>query len=71
VRSGNWKLHANKGKPTQLYNLESDIGEKKNIMKSHPEVVEKLNGYLKAFAKEIADNSRPAGFVENAKPLSK
>ncbi len=71
VRSGKWKLHTNKGKPTQLYDLESDIGEKTNIIKSHPEVVKKLNGHLKSFAADIADNSRPAAFVANAKPLSK
>lgn len=71
VRSGQWKLHANNGKPTQLYDLESDIGEKTNVIKSHPEVVKRLNGHLKEFAKDIAGNSRPAAFVENPKPLSK
>lgn len=71
VRSGKWKLHANKGRPTQLYDLENDIGEKNNVIKSHPAVVKRLNGHLKAFASEIADNCRPAAFVENPKPLSK
>ncbi len=70
VRSGKWKLHTNKGKPTQLYDLDSDIGEKKNLIKSNPEVVQRLNGYLKSFAKELADNSRPAAFVKNPNPLS-
>lgn len=70
VRSGKWKLHTNKGRPTQLYDLESDIGEKKNVIQSHPEVVRRLNGHLTAFAGDIADNSRPAAFVENPKPLS-
>lgn len=71
VRSGKWKLHANKGKPTQLYDLENDIGEQKNLVQSNPQVVQRLVGYLNAFKKDIADNSRPAGFVENPKPLSK
>jgi len=71
VRVGKWKLHVNKGRPTQLYDLESDIGEKNNVIKSNPEVVRRLNGHLKAFAKDIAENSRPAAFVKNAKPLSK
>ena len=71
VRSGNWKLHWNKQRPTQLYNLETDIGEQTNLIKSEPEVVKRLLGYLKSFEKEIAGNSRPAAFVENAKPLSK
>jgi arylsulfatase A-like enzyme len=71
VRSGKWKLHQNKGKPAQLYNLETDIGEKKNLIKVEPEVAERLKGYLVRFAKDIAENSRPAAFVENPKPLSK
>ncbi|PHS03963.1 MAG: hypothetical protein COA78_17125 [Blastopirellula sp.] len=71
VRSGKWKLHTNKGKPTQLYDLENDIGEKKNVIQSNPEVVQRLERYLKAFAKDIAENSRPAAFVKNPKPLSK
>jgi len=71
VRSGKWKLHTNKGRPTQLYDLENDIGEKTNVIKSHPEVVQRLNGHLKAFAIDIAENSRSAAFVDNPKPLSK
>ena len=71
VRSGKWKLHTNKGKATQLYDLESDIGEKKNVIQSNPQVVERLKGYLSAFANDIAENSRPAAFVKNPKPLSK
>ena len=70
VRSGNWKLHTNQGTPTQLYDLDSDIGETTNLIKSHPEVVKRLQTRLQAFAKDIADNSRPAAFVENPKPLS-
>lgn len=71
VRSGKWKLHVNKGKPTQLYDLENDIGEKKNVLKANPKVSRRLLGYLKAFAKDIAKNNRPAAFVKNPKPLSK
>ena len=71
VRSGKWKLHTKKGKPSELYDLESDIGEKQNVIKSHPEIVVSLNDYLKRFAKDIAENNRPAAFVENPKPLSK
>jgi arylsulfatase A-like enzyme len=71
VRSGKWKLHWNKGKPTQLYDLEADIGEKKNVIKAEPEVVRKLTGYLQEFEKDIAENNRPAAFVKNPQPLSK
>lgn len=71
VRSGKWKLHTRNGKPAQLYDLEKDIGEKTNVIDSNPEVVERLVQHLKTFAKDIADNSRPAAFVEHPKPLSK
>lgn len=71
VRSGRWKLHTSKGRPAQLYDLENDIGEKNNVINSNPEVVQRLNAHLKAFAGNIANNSRPAAFVQNPKPLSK
>ena len=71
VRSGKWKLHANNGKPTQLYDLENDIGEKENRLKAQPKVVQRLTASMKEFAQEIAENSRPAAFVKNPKPLSK
>ena len=70
VRSGKWKLHAHRGRPTQLYDLEIDIAEKDNVIKSHPEVAQRLHGLMKAFAKDVAENNRPAAFVENPKPLS-
>ncbi|MEM1294478.1 MAG: sulfatase [Verrucomicrobiota bacterium] len=70
VRSGKWKLFWNKGKPAQLYNLETDIGEKTNLLKSEPEIVQQLTGFLKAFEQDIASDHRPAAFVDNPKPLS-
>ena len=71
VRMGKWKLHTKNGNPKQLFDLEQDLKEKTNLFKSHPEIVKNLNARLKAFAKEIAANKRPAGYVENPKPLSK
>ncbi len=71
VRSGKWKLHAMKGKAAQLYDLEADIGEKMNVLQANPKVAERLMGHMTEFAKDIAENSRPAAFVENPKPLSK
>jgi arylsulfatase A-like enzyme len=70
VRSGKWKLHAEDGKPTQLYDLQADIGEKKNVLKDNPTVAERLSKYMADFAKDIAENNRPAAFVKNPKPLS-
>lgn len=71
VRSGKWKLHTKKGRPVQLYNLEDDIGEKQNLIASNPETVKRLKELMQKFADDIAENSRPAAFVKNPKPLAK
>ncbi|MEM7602763.1 MAG: sulfatase-like hydrolase/transferase, partial [Verrucomicrobiota bacterium] len=70
VRSGNWKLHTTQGKPKELYDLKTDIGEKKNMLSAHPDVADRLAALMKEFSQDIAKNHRPAAFVENAKPLS-
>ncbi len=56
VRSGKWKL---KGK--ELYDLEADISETKNVADAHPEVVTRLKDRLAAYKADLAKNSRPAG----------
>jgi arylsulfatase A len=56
VRSGKWKLL--KG---ELYNLESDIAESKNVAKDHPEVANRLQALLDAHKKDLAENFRPHG----------
>jgi len=52
VRMGDWKgirLNANKKPdgPIELYNLKTDIGEKQNIVDKHPDVVAKIEQYMK------------------------
>jgi arylsulfatase A len=52
VRMGDWKgvrLNANKKPdgPIELYNLKTDIGEKNNIADKHPDIVAKIEGYMK------------------------
>ncbi|MBN2316566.1 MAG: sulfatase [Sedimentisphaerales bacterium] len=61
VRKGKWKLLLPNRKNyysyvkdrgsegMELYNLESDIGEKNNVVKQHPEIVSELLGLIKAF----------------------
>jgi len=79
VRSGKWKLHlampqgrGEKGAPTSaLFDLEADIGEKTDVLADHPEVAERLRGYVRAFKEDLAQNGRPAAFVDNPKPLAK
>lgn len=74
VRSGKWKLHL--GGPNQqgggkaLYNLEADIGETTNVLAQHPEVVQRLLAFAKAYNEDMKQNSRAAGRVENPKPLT-
>ncbi len=78
VRSGKWKLHLRTAKGKRaglsslaLYDLEADIGEKTNVLAEHPDIEERLLSYVKAFEAELAQNSRPAAFVDSAKPLTK
>jgi arylsulfatase A-like enzyme len=85
VRSGKWKLHlgkatgtanAKRGKGSSspimaLYDLESDMGERTNLLESNPEVAERLRSYAKSFEAELAQNSRPAGVAKNPKTLTK
>jgi len=78
VRAGDWKLHLElprRGKnpgpaKSALYNLKEDIGEQNDVLQSYPDVEERLRAYAKAFEEELAQNSRPAGFVDHPKPLS-
>lgn len=78
VRSGKWKLHIaittgnkRKRRKAALFNLETDIGEKKNLISENPDVVKRLLALVAVFKKELAQNSRKAAFVKNPKPLSK
>src|SRR6185295_9288202 len=47
VRMGDWKAirHKQKG-PVELYNLSSDLSEKKNVASDHPEIVEKITNLM-------------------------
>jgi len=48
VRMGNWKaVRQQLGQPLELYDLKTDIGEKNNVAEKHPEVVAKIEDYLK------------------------
>jgi arylsulfatase A len=65
VRSGPWKLFL----AGQLYNLEDDIAEKKNVATDHPEIVERLSGYMQEFEVDLAANSRPVGIADSPRTL--
>lgn len=90
VRSGPWKLRVGdrpprrqKGKPApkqpkfpQLFHLEDDIAEAKNVVGKHPEVVGRLQKLIARARKDLGDgkqagrNTRPAGFRQDARPLT-
>ena len=60
--------------PARLYNLDEDIGEKRDVSGEHPGVVEELLNYADTARKEIGDldqtpdSARPPGTVENPVP---
>ncbi len=48
VRMGKWKAVRNSlEQPLELYNLDNDLGETKNLAKKHPEIIKKIEAYLK------------------------
>lgn len=48
VRMGDWKaVRFGVDGPLELYNLKDDIGEKSNVAADHPEIVAKIEEYLK------------------------
>ncbi|WP_345780812.1 sulfatase [Pelagicoccus mobilis] len=71
VRSKDWKLHLKDGKPSALFDLKTDIGESEDLLANHPKIANKLMAYVREFEKDLAENSRPAAFVENPKALKR
>ncbi|MHC4527368.1 MAG: arylsulfatase [Planctomycetota bacterium] len=52
VRMGKWKavrlsLHKDPDNPLELYNLEDDLGEERDIAAQHPELIAKMEAYMK------------------------
>src|SRR5437867_5290563 len=48
VRMGDWKaVRLAPGKPLELYHLKTDLGERENVAEEHPDVIEKIEKYLK------------------------
>jgi len=53
VRKGSWKLLV-QGDNVKLYNLDEDLGEKKNLAGAKPEMVKMLQGELTAWEREVS-----------------
>ena len=48
VRMGDWKaVRPQAGEPVELYNLKADLGEKQNVADKNPEVVARIETWLK------------------------
>ena len=54
LRQGKWKLHEyfEDGR-IELYDLEADVGERRNVAASHPEKAEELHRLLQQWRKEV------------------
>jgi arylsulfatase A-like enzyme len=59
VRAGAWKLHLKKN--VEMYNLNDDIGEERNVAENHPEVVKRLRRLAHEFDETLEQQVRPAG----------
>lgn len=71
VRKGAWKLHLKSG---ELYQLEEDLGEAKDVAGSNAEVVTELRSMAAAMNAELGDGEfgsgcRPLGRVKDPVPL--
>lgn len=71
IRRGDWKLvRTGKGNSRlELYHLKTDVGERNNLASKYPDIVRELKALLDEHARRIAADTRPAAFVENARPL--
>jgi predicted 2-oxoglutarate/Fe(II)-dependent dioxygenase YbiX len=49
-----WKLVADRKDRMMLFNLEEDIGEKRDLAKEKPEIVEKLLAAYKNWEKDVS-----------------
>ncbi|HOH30681.1 MAG TPA: N-acetylgalactosamine 6-sulfate sulfatase, partial [Candidatus Hydrogenedentes bacterium] len=68
VRMGNWKgIRLGSGSQIELYDLETDIGEKANVAASHPDVVKKIEALMEEAVRP--DERYPVGSVYKGKPI--
>jgi arylsulfatase A len=56
ARSGRWKVRLD-----ELYDLENDIGETRNLAGEHPEIVQRIKASMRDFDQDLKSNSRPRG----------
>jgi arylsulfatase A-like enzyme len=54
IRAGRWKGIRPLDRPLEVYDLDTDLGESRNVAGEHPEIVARLEGYLKNARSESA-----------------
>ena len=65
VREGAWKLIEPDGKPAQLFDLASDLGEKKDLAADKPDIAQRLAASLAEWRKELKPPAFPGSSVKN------
>jgi arylsulfatase A-like enzyme len=55
VRADRYKLVRNPGSPAELYDLETDIGETRDLAREKPEVVQRLEAALEEWNREMVE----------------
>jgi arylsulfatase A-like enzyme len=56
VRTGDWKaVRLAPGKPLELYDLKTDIGETRDVAGQQPDVVARIEGYLRSARTDSPD----------------
>jgi arylsulfatase A-like enzyme len=55
VREGRWKLVRDAGKPDELYDLESDVAESRDLAAQQPAVVARLTAALESWNRQLID----------------
>ncbi|MBY0506942.1 MAG: sulfatase-like hydrolase/transferase [Bryobacteraceae bacterium] len=64
VRKGKWKLVEFGDRFSQLFDLEADVGERRDLSAQHPEVVQDLRASWQAWSAEMAKPAWPPRFRE-------
>ncbi|MEM0927598.1 MAG: sulfatase/phosphatase domain-containing protein, partial [Planctomycetota bacterium] len=70
IRRGKWKMLRKvirKKQVAELYNLEKDPGERRNLAKQNQKMVAELGELLDAHNQRVASATRPAAFVDDGK----
>jgi len=68
LRDGKWKL-VKSGKGWELYDLETDLGEKHDLADKHPDRVKAMVKQIEAHRADVTSHRRPHGTAANPKPI--